>query len=675
MKLMIIESPNKIAKLQAILGQGWEIVASTGHIRDLPENEIGVQSPDFIPNYQYIPKKPNPYKKGEFFLGSETRVKRIKEKADIADMVYLATDPDREGESISWHLQQSLGLKTYKRVSFNEITESAVNKALENASKINVNLVAAQEARRVLDRLVGYMVSPVLSEQSGEKLSAGRVQSPAVLLVVLRERAIRDFKVTNHFGVKLNFADAKTDNPAFDGWYAEWQTKPTYTNDEMPYFMDKLFAMRVAATNTVEVVAYEESEAERNPPAPFTTSTLQQAASVTLNLEPKATMDAAQNLFAQGHITYHRTDNPNLSPEAMPEIALIAKTMGVPMVIKQRIFKAPEGAQAGHPAITPTHWDVEEAGDTDEQRMLYRLIRLRAIACQLMAARYAVRSVTLKSLDESDFVFMAKGRTLIDSGWLKLVDKDQADDEIEAGEGNEAANPIPDLVAGQVLNVANGVLLEKKTKPPSRYTKASLIRKLESEGIGRPATYAAIMDNIEKRGYVENKGKLLAPTQKGEYVIDALLTRFSFVDLSYTRTVEKELDLIANGEGSYKSTITHVYENLKSEISKLQVVAVAKYPCPECGKPLRRIQWQKEFFWGCSGHPVCTVSFSDKKGEPAERKIQEASFACKACNRPLVHHKVKGKGGYDFWGCSGFRNGCKTSYENKNNAPDYEKAK
>lgn len=601
MKLMIIESPGKIKKLSVILGSDWKITASVGHIRDLPQKEIGVAAPDFTPAYELTER------------GREV-VAKIKTLVKDAKEIYLATDPDREGEAISWHLQECLNLKSPKRVTFNEITAQAVKSALQNPRQIDLQRVAAQEARRVLDRLVGYMVSPALSNATGERLSAGRVQSPAVRLVVDRERAIRAFKVVNHFGAQLVFDG---------GWTVEWLTKP-FVSEDAPYFLDKPFVQAVACVKVVTVKSFAETEAKRSPPAPFTTSTMQQAASVALSLDPKQAMEAAQKLYEQGHITYHRTDNPNVSADSMPAIFETAKMLGLDAINEQRMFKAPEGAQAGHPAITPTHWEVETAGETDEQKALYRLIRLRAIACQLADARYAVRTLRLdgevlgKSVE-----FEGKGRTLVYAGWLKLI----AGDQTEETDEKEIPNPIPECQRGQRINVSSGKLQEKKTKPPARFTLASLVKKLESEGIGRPATYASIMDNIVKRGYVKAEKKLLQPTITGEQIVDALVGKFAFLDLSYTRDVEGDLDKIAQRKATYEDVIRGVHEQLQKELGTLATTLLpGQYACPKCGKP-------------------------------------------------LVHRVKPGKGGYDFWGCSGFRDGCKTSFDNKDDAPDFDKKK
>lgn len=668
MKLMIIESPGKVKKLSSILGDDWRIAASVGHVRDLPghgktETQIvaGVES-DYRPVYEMTER------------GGDV-IKRLKALSKEAEAVYLATDPDREGESISWHLKESLKLTNPLRVTFNEVTPAAVKAALLNPRTIDVKRVAAQEARRVLDRLVGYIVSPELMRQQGEVLSAGRVQSPAVRLVVDRERQIRAFRQTLHFGAKLFFADAKT-----GPWHAEWQTKPDFVDEESPFFMDKDFAQAVASVQSVRVGDFTESEKKRRPPPPFTTSTLQQAASVTLGLDPKTAMDTAQKLFDQGHITYHRTDNPNVSDDSLGDIYAVAVKLGLEMAEEPRRFKSKEGAQEGHPAITPTYWDNEDAGETDNERALYRLIRLRAIACQLADARYAVRTVILQAANpvQSRAVqFKGEGRTLIDPGWLKLLEGDQTEDDEDKAGAQVEVNSIPLLDVGQILETERGLLLEKKTKAPGRYTQASLVKKLEDEGIGRPATYAAIMDNIVTRQYVEVEKRFLKPTLTGELIVDALVGKFKFIDLNFTREVEDDLDRIALGETGYKSVIQKLHQQLEGEIHSQQALVATKFPCPECGLSLRRIQGKKGAFWGCTGHPTCSVSLPDEGGKPGQRKVlsESSGFACAKCGKPLFHRKKAGKGGYDFWGCSGFKEGCKAAYPNLSGVPDFGDAK
>ena len=657
MKLLIIESPGKKKKLAAILGKEWNIAASVGHIRDLPVKDMGVYGPDFEPHYVLTKR------------GGEV-VENLKKLVNAADEVYLGTDPDREGESISWHLKECLKLKNPIRITFNEITKNAVEKALKSPRKIDTKLVMAQEARRVLDRIVGYGVSSHISSQKGLTLSAGRVQSPAIWLVVDRERAIKAFKVTKHFGAMLYFSDNGEE------WSAEWLTKPDFVTDESPYFMDKIFSEKVSEIKKVEVLSFKETEAKRSPPPPFTTSTMQQAASVALGLDPKAAMDAAQKLYEQGHITYHRTDNPNVSDDALDDIRAVALKLGLEMAEKMRKFKAPEGAQVGHPAITPTHWEVEEAGESDIQKKLYGLIRLRAIACQLADARYAVRTVRLKSADQIPMIsndgkeveFEGKGRKLIFGGWLQLIDSDQTEEKEE-----DFLNPIPICQPEEIIAVSQGKMLEKKTKPPSRYTQATLIKKLESEGIGRPATYAAIMENITGRKYVENKKKNLVPTSTGELVIDALENKFSFLELKFTRNVEEDFDRIAKGEMQYKEVVGKMNEVLEKEMS---VLPISKHSCHICKSPLRRINGKNGPFWACIKFPDCKFTLPDSNGEPGQKKEAALSeYKCPNCQKSLVHRVKKGAGGYDFWGCSGFKEGCKTSFKNKDDAPDFKEKK
>lgn len=667
---MIIESPGKVEKLKAILGPDWRIAASAGHIRDLPEDEMGVSAPDYVPKYVFMPGGLMPGEKTKRYPGKKETVDRIAALVNQAEVVYLATDPDREGESISWHLQQALKLKNPLRVAFAEITPAAVKAALLSPRSIDVKLVAAQEARRVLDRLVGYMVSPAISDLASETLSAGRVQSPAVWLVVQREREIRAFKPTSHFGVQLSFAGAKL------VWVADWKTKPDFVTDDSPYFMDAAFAQTVKGTPRVTVTAFKADEQRRGPPPPFTTSKLQQAASVKLGMSPKATMDAAQRLFEQGHITYHRTDNPNVSDEALGDIFAVAVKLGLEMADEPREFKAPDGAQAGHPAITPTHWDVEEAGDNSDELALYKLIRTRAIACQLADARYAVHSTTLSApaaTGSKNLTFTATGRTLVFSGWLKLLAQDDTE---EATDEPEALNPVPMLAVGDVLEVKAGQVQAKQTKAPRRYTEASLVDKLEAEGIGRPSTFASIMETIVvRRQYLQLVKKFLQPTPKGEAMVDALVGKFDFVETSYTRAMEEQLDAIAGGRAGYKAVVERMHGLLQEELSQLLKSAVPKFACPTCGLSLRRIVVKGKAFWGCSGHPTCTETLTDEDGKPGVSKSPVITdFACEKCGKPLIHRRKQGAGGYDFFGCSGIKDGCKQSYENKDGKPLFSAA-
>ncbi len=408
MKLLIIEAPGKLKKLQPMMkklrpGEDWQVVASGGHIRDLPAKgqddsmiTTGVRK-NYTPVYEILDK-------------SAKAVRTIKAAAKQASEIYLATDPDREGESISWHIQQVLGAKDYKRITFNEITLKRVEEALANPRQIDLNRVASQECRRVLDRLVGYLVTQELRRLMGKPTSAGRVQSPAVFLVVLREREIRTFQVVNHFGVRLNFIDLNQDI----AWHADWQPVPDFASKDYPYVQDANLVQLVAGTRNVVVEACEDRQTESHPPAPFISSSLQQAASNTLKWDPDKTMQVAQRLYEQGVITYHRTDNPNVADEAMADIQTVATALGLKIVDARRTFKAAEGAQEGHPAITPTYWAHATAGENEEERALYKLVWTRALASQLEAAVYDVRTAKLLAVGPGGKTlrFTATGKTL-----------------------------------------------------------------------------------------------------------------------------------------------------------------------------------------------------------------------------------------------------------------------
>ncbi|MBB5142174.1 type I DNA topoisomerase [Desulfovibrio intestinalis] len=583
-KLLILESPGKVKKVQEILGSGWRVAASVGHVRDLPVKEMGVVVPDFKP--QYLPTD----------RGKEV-LSRLAGLVKHADEVFLATDPDREGEAIAWHLQDALKLKNAKRVTYTEITEAAIRAALSNPRSIDMALVAAQEGRRVLDRFCGYLVSRPLSNAVGEKLSAGRVQSPAVRLVVERENEIKAFSSTTHYGAELTFENV--DNIT-DGWKATLLVNPCLEEGQ-EYLLDKSLAEKAAALRTLDVLDCTESESHAAPPAPFTTSTLQQAASLSLRFTPKQTMQFAQRLYEQGAITYMRTDSPNLSQEAVYAIRVYCETKGWPLVETPRNWKSKEGAQEAHEAIRPTHIEIEEAGETADEKALYLLIRIRSLACQLEDAAYAVRTLQLGAdTDGNQALFEAKGRTLLSPGWKVL-----ATSEDDAEGEKEPSNLVPAMKPGTKATALTGTVTTKKTKPASRFTEASLIRELEKRGIGRPSTYAAIIDTISNRQYVTTEKRFLVPTVLGEKIVSGLCGHFSFIEYDFTRTMEQSLDDIAEGKAEYHAVIASAYDRLSNEVQ----------------------------------------AFAKATGK-----------VCEKCGKPMVHRMKKpgkdGKGGYDFWGCS-----------------------
>ena len=630
MKLMIIEAPGKLKKLGPMMkklrpGEDWMVVASGGHIRDLPEKgqdstmiTTGVLK-NLRPVYEVLPK-------------SQRNVKSMRDALKKATEIYIATDNDREGESIAWHIQQTLGIRDYKRIAFNQITQSAVREALANPRKIDLPLVASQECRRVLDRLVGYLVTQELRRTLGEPTSAGRVQSVAVYIVLLREREIRNFKVIHHFGVDLTFLDEATKQQ----WKAEWVTVPYFATEEHPYVQDGTLASQVAGTRAVIVESCSDSKKRRGPPAPFISSSMQQAASVALGWDPDKTMMIAQKLYEQGVISYHRTDNPNLDDDAMAHLKAVARQMGLEAVEERRVFQAGDAAQQGHPAIAPTSWDDETAGETPDEQSLYKLIRIRALASQLADAIYDVRTVKLlaKGPDSRPLRFAATGSTISYLGWKKLLKGDDAEED----KAEPAKNPVPKLEPRQILPVHQGEVLSQKTKAPPRFTKASLVKELERLGIGRPSTFAAIVKNITGKGLVVEEKRKLVPGPLGEKTIAKLEGNFTFLQLEFTSSMEKDLDKIAQGQETYSSVVARFYEHLGAELQKLQT------------QPSATMQ---------RGATV-----------PASRPTS-SDYKCGKCGEPLVRKQKPGQ--YDFWGCTGYRSsGCKVAYPSVKGKPDMD---
>ncbi len=553
---MIVESPNKIRKIREILGAGWDVAASVGHIRDLPVKDLGIEMPGYRPRYELSDR------------GADV-VKGLRARAAKAEAVYLATDPDREGEAIAWHVAEALKLKKPHRVSFDAITPEVIRRAIAAPRSVDTHLVHAQEARRVLDRLVGYQVSPVLSRQAARRgLSAGRVQSPAVRLVVEREREIEAFREVRHFGAELSFDGGS--------WRAQWETAPflkALSGQSLPgkdekYILDEALAARAAACRDCTVIASANKLVRQPPPPPFTTSTMLQAASVQLRWKPDVTAQVAQRLFEAGLITYHRTDSQNFSAEALKEVRGYAAGRGLPLPERARSWRARGNAQEAHEAIRPTHFEAMEAGEDAQQRQLYRLIWLRAVASQLADAEWSVNTTRLSARNgEETFTFKAEGRVLAAPGWKALTAKDDAE---EAGDDDEReGGKVPVLPVGAAVRAESGRVLHKKTEPPPRYTQATLIKKLESIGIGRPSTYPAILKNVQTRGYLEDSAKYLRPTELGCVVVDALLTRFSFVEYEFTRALEQELDDIAEGKREYLAVVSAADERLQRELAAL----------------------------------------------------------------------------------------------------------
>jgi DNA topoisomerase-1 len=637
--LLIVESPTKAKKIQSYL-QGVRVLASAGHIRDLPEDELGVEPPDYKP--KYVITKPDV-------------VGRLKKAALDADTIIIATDPDREGEAIAFHLYNVLGRKDAKRATFNEVTKAAVEKAIANTRTIDVDLVRAQEARRILDRLVGYRVSPALSRAAGMGLSAGRVQSVAVRLVVDRQRAIDAFKPEPHYGVKTTIQGAPT-------WAAGWNFSPLLQEAET-IWRDRDFAQRVADTvKQLQVAKVEKKAAKRAPPAPFTTSTMTQAASSALKMSPEQTAKASQELFEAGAITYHRTDEPNLSADRvqMARDYLQQEGKGELIAKEQRSWKAKAGAQGAHEAIAPTDFAaVAIEGVSQDAGKLYELIRVRALASAMADELLDVTTIELQSSEEVDGrsqAFAARGQVQTFAGWRSLLDA--ADEDADDKDGDDETAPLPALAEGQTVEVESAQLLEKKTKGPAQFTEATLVRALEAEGVGRPSTYAAILKNITTRGYIEVNKRKVTPTQLGELVRDALVGRFAFAEVGYTREVENTLDEIEGGRGDWRELVRRVDGELVAQLPSLEGLELGEqHNCPQCGARLRRRKGKDGHFWGCSAHPECGYTAPDDGGRPGERKQIVADEPCPDCGRPLV---LRDTAGGKFFGCSGYPE-CKTT--------------
>lgn len=657
--LMIVESPKKAKEIGNFLGPDFNVMASFGHIRNMPrtgeepgELTVGVGQ-DFSVRYEVGERE-------------RAQVSRLKEAAAKASRVVLATDPDREGEAIAWHLQEVLKLRRPDRVTYQEISEKAVRAALAQPRVIDLDLVQAQEARRVLDRLVGYTVSPLLSKQAGQKLSAGRVQTPALRLVVEREREIRAFTQRLHYGAVLAFEG---------GWKCTWITKPHLPEGE-EYWTDAEAASQVAGILSLSVVSFADGQTSEAPPAAFTTSTLQQEAGKRLDMSVNDVMQAAQGLFDSGLITYHRTDSPNFLDEGYAQICAYAQQAGLPLAAERRRWKAKAGAQEGHEAIRPVDLSKETGGANESEQRLYELIRLRALASQLEDAAYATRKVELKATGAAAIngvvpTFEAKGRVLLQPGWRIAYSGDAKDeDEGETAAEQELSNPIPVLVEGAEITASGGSRVDKKTRPASRYTEAELVKQLEARGIGRPATYGAIISTILGRGYVVNagpKGKHLEPTATAETLVDALVGKCRFADYDFTASVEDQLDDVAAGKSAYGTVVAEAWKQLEGELSGLKIAqAPPEHACPDCDKGLRRIKGANGFFWGCTGYPECKTSLPDSRGKPGKRPEASKEHFCSAdgCGKPLRHQvkkKSKASDGYDFWGCTGFPS-CKSTY-------------
>ncbi len=586
MKLLIVESPSKAKTIEKYLEGAYTVRASVGHVRDLPKSNkaaIDIEA-GFVPRY-------------EISKGKDKVVDELRTLAHKSDEVLLATDPDREGEAIAWHietlLKQDKKVKApIHRVTFNEITEEAIKEALKEPRDIDTALRKAQEARRVLDRLVGYDLSGLIWKKVRYGLSAGRVQSPALRIIMEREREIRAFVPEKYWKIFGDFQTPKKENLTL-----ECSEEP---RDEK--LAEKILTEGRKGTWIVKGV--KESEQKRSPRAPFTTSTLQQTASSRLGFSPSRTMQIAQKLYEAGHITYMRTDSTNLSAQAKSQILkYIEKTYGKDYA-EAHIYKTKsKNAQEAHEAIRPTHIDKTHAG-TEEQNKLYRLIWERAVSSQMTDAKLLKTKVTAVIEGHEDLPeFGAVGSRMLFPGWLAV-------DTAARGEDVE----LPICKAGEKLKLLELRSEEKFTEPPGRYSEAGLVKELEARGIGRPSTYASIMRTIEERGYVRKEGKTLFPTDTGEVVSDFLEKHFAnYISDTFTAEMEDELDEISRGEREYEKTLKDFYVPFLKEVKakdKLEKAtnlgeAPENMKCPKCGSSMIVKLSRGGKFYSCSKYPDC----------------------------------------------------------------------
>ncbi|MBX4195419.1 type I DNA topoisomerase [Candidatus Parcubacteria bacterium] len=586
MRLVIVESPSKAKTIEKYLGKDFRVVASVGHVRDLPKsNKKAIDVPGgFIPHYEVV-------------KGKEHIIADIKNLAKKADEVILATDPDREGEAIAWHISEAIGLKKPKRSVFHEITKEAVEEAINNPREIDENLKEAQEARRVLDRLVGYDLSGLIWKKVRYGLSAGRVQSPALRILVEREREIRAFKPETFWKII-----AILNKLAFD-----CSVEPRDRKE-----VDRI--LELGKTGSWKVTDIKETEVKRAPKPPFITSTLQQAASSRLGFAPSRTMMVAQRLYEAGHITYMRTDSFNLGAQARADIERTVKEkFGASYYESHAFVKKSKNAQEAHEAIRPTHMNIVTAGATDEQKKLYKLIWSRTLATQMKDALIMRTKVTANIEDNKIPDFALNGSRILFDGWTKADPAAQGEDVI-----------LPSFKIGEKLDLENILAEEKQTEPPPRYSEAGLIKELEKRGIGRPSTYASIIKTVVDRGYVEKQQKALVPTDVGEVVSGFLEENFDkYISDDFTAEMEDELDEIALGKRTYVKTLTDFYGPFHADVKSKEKMAKAtdlgaapkEFKCPVCGSDMIIKLGRGGRFLSCSRFPDCTGALTIKGEE------------------------------------------------------------
>ncbi len=581
MKLLIVESPAKAKTISKYLDNKYTVKASVGHVRDLPKSNkkaIDIEG-GFVPHYEVSP-------------GKAAVLDEITELAGKAEEVLLATDPDREGEAIAWHIAEAAKLKKPRRVVFHEITKEAVTEAILHPRPIDQNLRRAQEARRVLDRLVGYDLSGLIWKKLRYGLSAGRVQSPALRILVEREREIRAFIPEQYFVIHGNFKTKSGEEVEL-------------TCEEEP--RTKAEADRIVSVGEKEkwsVLDVKETETSRSPRPPFITSTLQQAASSRLGFAPSRTMGIAQKLYEAGLITYMRTDSPNISATAIPQIvSTIEKRYGKEFVEMRTYASRSKNAQEAHEAIRPTSFANEKAGHNPEQQKLYKLIWDRTVASQMADAKIMKTKVSANVESGTIPNFSVVGSRVIFPGWLK-ADTDAIGEE----------TTVPKVVANDPLTLLSLISDEKFTTPPNRYSEAGLVKELEKRGIGRPSTYASIIKTLYDRGYVDQESRSLRPTDTGEAVSSFLEEHFgNYISDTFTAEMEESLDDIADGKKEYEKTLKAFYTPFHKDVKSKEKVekitnlgdAPKEFLCPKCSGGMIFKLSRGGKFMSCARFPDC----------------------------------------------------------------------
>ncbi len=646
-KLVIVESPAKAKTIKKYLGNDYDVVASMGHIRDLPAAKLSVDvKNDFAPKYAII-------------KGKEKLVKELKERVSNSEKVFLATDPDREGEAISWHLATvlELDLNSANRVKFNEINETSVKRGINNPEVVDMGLVDAQQARRILDRLVGYRLSPFISQKIRRGLSAGRVQSVAVRLIVDREDEIAKFNPEEYWSIDAKFlSNRKTFNAALT---ADESGKVKIENKEQA---DCFMARLEDAVYTVDSV--KKGTRKKQPSPPFITSSMQQEASRKLNFQAQKTMKIAQELYEgvelagigmTGLITYMRTDSLRISEEARATAnAYISKAYGDKYLPdKPRYFKTRAGAQDGHEAIRPTNIEITPAiakqSLTNDQYKLYNLIWCRYVASLMAACVQDTVKVEIKAEKsgvDGYCMFSASGYSVKFDGFTALYEDSQED--------SEAESTIPEIKKDDVLKLKEVKGNQHFTQPPAHYTEASLIKTLEETGVGRPSTYASIVSTIIKREYVKRESKLLKATELGVTTTNLLKEKFpKIVNTRFTASMETKLDEIDEGKCNYVEMLREYHEDLENALSraktemqgqKIQLQEdITDVKCEKCGRNMVIKVGRFGKFLACPGYPEC------KTTKPL---VEETNAVCPICGGNVIGKKSKR--GYQFYGCSNY---------------------